>query len=401
MTFRATVRSKPLAAAIGMVLLIACSPEHAPPRSERGDTVVVRVPLGAEYPGQDASPDFLRTPEDLGVTRIQCIAALPGDGVAVFDGATPALVLVDSLGRVTSTLGREGAAPGEYRKSGGFDCLASTSQGLIALVDGHNGRIARWTLSGAILPPIPMTAVPGGMPPRLIATDTSVYLHLAVRTPRLEYKRSFDPLSWAFVQAGPSGLLGDTILPTSLWGAAASDKLFAPQQYAMPLPEQRILRASSERPHLLISEAGKRPLVIELPWSLVTVGREEAKELEAIMTYRTPPTAPVPPFPGVAQHKPHFSGVSLSNDGMIWLRRAARAERGVARRALSWAVDPPSPMREHFEPAVFFGLSVLGEFVGQLRLPHSTQAVAFGEGTVWAVTETEDGEPLLGKYRIP
>jgi hypothetical protein len=86
--------------------------------------------------------------------RISCIAILPKGRIAVLDskGLTgPTLYVLDSLGHMVLTLGREGSGPGEFRTRNLSPCLTTSRDGTLLMLDISNSRINRWKSDGTVL----------------------------------------------------------------------------------------------------------------------------------------------------------------------------------------------------------------------------------------------------------
>lgn len=383
-------------------LLAGCgSPSSHERGSRRGDTVTTVL---TQQPVIDVAtlPSVSYSIDAMDIATVGCLAALPDGRVAVLDGGGPRLLVVTpgDSGATLVTLGREGAGPGEYNRRTGFNCLASSPSGIITLLDAGNARILRWTASGRLLSQFPLSSHPGGAAPRLVPTDTSAFVHVTIRPPRPTYRRHFDPQSWAFVEVDSAGATGDTVRADISWGAEASDQSFAPVQYGLPLQAGVRLYSSSQRSAVLLVSRDGTLHLIEFPWPEISVHPDEAKELEAVMTYHSPPGSPEPPFTGIATSKAHFSEVTIAADGSIWFRRAQVSERVSPYQALPWATNPPSPVSEHREPMVYEGLDRNGRSLGAVKLPDGTQSVSFSSDHLWAVHESPTGEIGLTRWTL-
>jgi hypothetical protein len=59
---------------------------------------------------------------------------------------------------------------------------------------------------------------------------------------------------------------------------------------------------------------------------------------------------------------------------------------------------PALPPRQ---PVAFGAFQTDGTYLGELRFPPRTRALAFSETHAWGVTNDEDGVAVLTKFRIP
>ncbi|MBP7621042.1 MAG: hypothetical protein KA745_08760, partial [Gemmatimonadales bacterium] len=97
---------------------------------------------------------------------------MPDGGVVVYDAKGldgPTLFVINADGTTRRTLGRLGAGPGEYRATQLTTCLAVQADGTILFLDTGNSRIDRWSAKGEVLPAIPLSAIPVGPEPNLLA----------------------------------------------------------------------------------------------------------------------------------------------------------------------------------------------------------------------------------------
>ncbi|MES2305607.1 MAG: 6-bladed beta-propeller [Gemmatimonadota bacterium] len=376
---------------------------------------IVSVPLAAaQAPGREeghaVASEQLRVSgaadtEPFG--RIDCIAATPDGGVALFDGKGmdgPTLLLLDENGKLRRRLGRKGAGPGEYSSLQLSDCISVTADGTIVLLDRGLSRIVRWDRNGKLLPAVSVPVRPSGLPPYLVPLrDGSFYVHSVIRPPTPG--GVFDGGDYGYIHLSAAGSILDTLRPSAMALRKRGHRIGDPNVQWFPRIDGSVLEADQ-------AELGYRLRDLKGAWHPVSHPRPaipfstaELAEEAAIQEWTRLLTRGAVPAGELAETKPAFERI-FSDAGMrVWLLRRVPAEAGIPRPE----GGPPSigatprPARHLFEPPVWVRFSAKGKYEGEVRFPLESASgsafVATGN-TVWSASLSKEGEPVVIKWLI-
>ena len=375
-------------------------------RLQRGDTLVLRT----TGPGRWGPPKRAvevrrlsgpRDQEEFG--RIDCISALPDGGVVVYDAKGldgPTLFVINADGTTRRTLGRLGAGPGEYRATQLTTCLAVQADGTILFLDTGNSRIDRWGAKGEVLPAIPLSAIPVGPEPNLLAgANGSIYVRAGLGRPRRQFVPWHTDFSaFGFLHLSPSGAVLDTVHAQRTWRDYQLPREFDPWDFTLPFEDGTLFISGADRLAFLLRPRVGRDVLVEHPTDPVPVTAAERKEWTAIRGWYQGSVPP--PAPSFASTKSSFFAVARAHDGTIWLRRHVAAVRDTPREAFPGVKDPPSPIREWFEPPVFAAFLVDGTYLGEAQLPLHSRMHVFAGAFAWGIAVAPDGQETLVRWRL-
>lgn len=375
-------------------------------RMQRGDTVVLHTTGQGRWGAPKRAVEVLRVSgprgeEEFG--RIDCISALPDGGVVVYDAQGldgPMVIVINGDGTTRRTLGRVGAGPGEYRPARLSTCLAVQGDGTILFLDTGNSRIDRWSAKGEVLPAIPLsTPLVGPEPNILPGTGGSIYVRGCFGRPRRQFVPwHTDFAACSFLHISAEGTVLDTVNTRRTWSDYQVPREFDPWDITLPLEDGTLFVSAADRLAFLLRSRTGRAVLIEHPTDPVPVTAAERKEWTAIKGWYQGSVPP--PAPSFANTKSAFFAVARAHDGTIWLKRHVAAVRDTPREAFPGVKDPPSPIREWFEPPVFAAFLVDGTYLGEAQLPLHSRMHAFTGAFAWGIAVAPDGQEALVRWRL-
>ena len=201
---------------IAGALVAGCAQSADDASVRRGDTLFIQSQIEGPWGSVLArETDRITGPgAGQGFGQISCLAVGPHGQVAVFDkrsGSPEAIHLLDSSGRFTRSVGREGSGPGEYSLGVGGDCLEYTASGALALLDRGNGRLTLYPSHASQALTLPGIVASGRMPHLTSGGDNYVYVPL--RAPQRSGSLQGKHLPETFVRADPVSGDVDTLPP--------------------------------------------------------------------------------------------------------------------------------------------------------------------------------------------
>ncbi|MES2305611.1 MAG: hypothetical protein V4558_08890 [Gemmatimonadota bacterium] len=338
---------------------------------------------------------------------VDCIAALPDGGVAVFDSrglSGPALRVLDSHGVLRRSIGRQGAGPGEFGARGISGCLAARDDGSLLMLDYSNNRVNRWTANGEVLSSIPLPPGLGGPAPYLLAGPAqSVYIRVAVTRPRAGV--GMDWSAYGFVRVAADGKVLDTLPRPRSTGSNAPPRLFDPMEFILPQADGRIVRSFSDRLafDVWLPGATRAAISAERPLPATRVLPAERSELEAGLAFWTAQTKGMVPNPGVATTKSAFADMRVDLEGRLWFQRNVTAVKGAMVHPPGLPGQPAPPGQMYQVPPVFAAFDRSGAYLGEVRLPLRQAYLlnfTFAGDHVWGTFTDAEGVPVVVKWRI-
>jgi hypothetical protein len=129
---------------------------------------------------------------------------------------------------------------------------------------------------------------------------------------------------------------------------------------------------------------------------------EEKAELEAMndWQYRTQGQFMTTDKPTVRDAKGVIRGLAVGEDGRIWVRRYAPAEKGDSLPGLARQGQEPPPTRFWHEPNVHDVFEPDGTYLESVRVPPRTGLSVMRGEQVWGVREGSEGESQVVRFRI-
>ena len=385
-----------------ILALFGCS-DRGPatlPAALRDTTLVFTKGDGAWGPAYDAEIVF-RVPSTSKETTfgVAAIVARKDGGVLVVDlkGAEGRIVRAfDSTGTFERNYGREGGGPGEYNNN--RISIAEAVDGTVLVRDGARA-ISRFARNGNLLASFALGGRDNWM--GLVGANDGTILTFAGE-PQLQRNGSRPGLA-TVVRLDTTGRVIDTLRPLS-WmpGDTIPGIRVGPRQHWYPLRDGRAVIGRQDRLAVLITDArGERPPVLaELPSIEISLSSEAIAEREA-------QARQLPPSAGAVERVMRPAGyIMIDADERIWLQKMHAPYKGPARCSAyggAPAKDQPAPCIAksttyyRWSHVVF---DTIGQFLGEVRFPDGTHYTAAVRDFAWGLSESEDGELLLTRFRI-
>ncbi|MEO5800660.1 MAG: hypothetical protein ABIS00_14565 [Gemmatimonadales bacterium] len=339
--------------------------------------------------------------------RIDCIAAMPDGGVALFDGKGidgPTLLILDAQGKLRRHLGRRGAGPGEYSSSQLLDCITVTPEGTIALFDRGLSRITRWARDGKLLPTVSVPVQASGFPPYLVAVrDGSFYVHSLVSRPAPGLV--FDGAAYGYIHLDATGTILDTLRPAALAQRKQGHLIGDPFVYWFPRPDGSVVEADEATLGYRIRDVRGIWHPVSHPFTVLPFSSAERAEEAASQEWTALMTRGAVPARELATNKPAFGRIMSDPESRVWLLRRVPSVPGTPRpdQGPVSIGTTQRPVRRMSEPPVFVRFSATGKYEGEVRIPLESAwgnfFVAIGN-TVWSTGASSDGEPQVIKWRV-
>lgn len=380
-----------------------------------GDTTVVRI--------RGRMPDALvRTlvsdlrvgkeegTEEESFGRIGFVLGTADGGLLVHDTQAPAVRLFDAQGTYVRTLGGKGGGPGEYNQINGIVQLPDER---IVIWDASGSRLNFYSPSGDFQSTsrAPHT---GWFSQNMLFSDATGNLYafgILEREPT-DFTRSKN----GYVRMDGAGQVTDSI-PTILWrepipalvartegGMSAASVPFAPGNASRLRTDGGLVSGPGD-PYTLYLTGGAltKPVRIEREHQPVPVSSTEADERRAsimAMMERNQPGwkwdgAPIP------TNKPAYRGLSVGDDGRIWVLISSPAERIPADEMPPVREGaPPTPQLTTREPTVYDVFSPSGMLLGRVAPPRRTRIYGSNGRHVWGVMRDSTDVEYAVRFRV-
>ena len=387
--------------------LCACAVEAGSGgRTERlvvGDTTIVRTLAGSAWGDsvalvEELSIGTLNGPPEYEFGQVQDVAVDSSLGMYVFDGQVPALRYYDASGKLVRMLGARGSGPGEYQDAS-LGIVIRHRDGRVVMRDPRNARLNIYDTDGAPLPPVLVTS--GLFTQQATTLDTADHLYLRIMTGRPERNK---PWPIALLHLDDQGRLVDTLVPPVIADEPqeTGGTLFARAKHWAYSPLGGFVVALSDRYRIEHFRADGSVLRIERDVPPVAVHPEEKAELEAMndWRYRTQGQFMTTDKPTVPDVKGAIRGLVVAEDGRIWVRRYAAAEKGEPIPGITRPGQEPPPAQSWREPNVHDVFEPDGTFLGTVRLPPRTGLNVMRGDWIWGVREGPEGESQVVRFRI-
>jgi hypothetical protein len=387
---------------LAAALTLAACTDGGPPRSagERiviGDTTIVVAgdPVwgGAVELVEEVSFGVLEGEPEYEFGAFLELAVDAANGVYVFDGQVPALRYYDASGVYVRTLGRGGSGPGEYGDAA-LGLTVRQSDGRVVLRDARNARLNLYNPDGSHHASWPV--VSGLFTARGMSRDTADHLYLKVLTGPIVQGEEW-PIG--LLHLDTQGQIVDTLRPPILAGNPPPGEgpfdpariwEFSPlggfwigvtDQYVLEhrRPDGTVLRVTRDLEPTPLQPEERSEWIARTEWLARANGQE---------------------VPSIPAEKPLFRSMIAGEDGRLWVRLFAEAEKdrdpgGSATRE----GDGPSP-RTWREPIVYDVFEPDGTYLAQLRLPPGASLSVHRGEHVWGVRRDELGTSSVVRFRI-
>ena len=375
-------------------------------RSERivvGDTTIVRTLEGSVWSDsagleEELSIGTLNGPPEYEFGQVGDVAVDANGGVYVFDGQVPALRYFDATGRHVRTLGGKGSGPGEYQDAS-LGVVIRHRDGRVVMRDPRNARLNIYAPDGSPLPPVLVTS--GLFTAQATTLDTANHLYLRIMTGRPERNK---PWPIALLHLDDQGRIVDTLVPPIMADEPLDlgGTMFARTKHWAFSPSGGFVVALSDRYRIEHFRPDGNVLRIERDVPPVAIAPEEKAELEAMndWRYRTQGQFMTSDKPTVPDVKGVIRGLAVGEDGRIWVRRYAPAEKGDSVPGFAREGQEAPPTRFWHEPNVHDVFEPDGTFLGSVRMPPRTGLSVMRGDQVWGVREGPEGENQVVRFRI-
>jgi hypothetical protein len=347
---------------------------------------------------EELSIGALNGPPEYEFGQLGDVAVDANGGLYVFDGRVPALRNYDASGRYVRMLGGKGAGPGEYQDAS-LGVVIRHRDGRVVMRDPRNARLNIYAPDGSPLPPV---AVISGLHSQQATTlDTADHMYLRILTGQPERNK---PWPIALLHLDDQGRIVDTLVPPVLEGEAqaSGSTLFGRVKHWSFSPLGGFVVALSDRYRIEHFRADGSVLRIERAAPPVAIHPEEKAELEAMndWRYRTQGQFMTTDKPTVPDVKGVIRDLAVGDDGRIWVRRYAPAEKGDSVPGVARQGQEPAPTRFWHEPNVHDVFEPDGKFLGSVRMPPRTALSVMRGDQVWGVREGPEGESQVVRFRI-
>jgi hypothetical protein len=375
-------------------------------RSERivvGDTTIVRTLEGSVWGDsvtlvEAVSIGTLNGPPEYEFGQVQDVSVDASGGVYVFDGHVPALRYFDAACQYVRTLGGKGAGPGEYQDAS-LGVVSRHRDGRVVMRDPRNARLNVYHPDGSAMPPVLVTS--GLFTAQATTLDTADHLYLRIMTGRPERNK---PWPIALLHLDDQGVIVDTLVPPVLAEESLElgATLFPRTKHWAFSPFGGFVVALSDRYRIEHFRGDGTVLRIEREVAPVMIQAEEKAELGAMndWRYRTQGQFMTTDKPTVPDAKGVIRGLAVGEDGRIWVRRYAPAEKGDSIPGFARQGQEPAPTRFWHEPNVHDVFEPDGTYLGSVRLPQRMGLSVMRGEQVWGVREGSEGESQVVRFRI-
>ena len=390
-----------LAAVAASLTLAVCADGELPrPSGERiviGDTTI--VPAGDPVWGdivelvEEMSFGVLEGEPEYEFGAFLELAVDASNGVYVFDGQVPALRYYDASGVYVRTLGRGGSGPGEYGDAA-LGLTVRQGDGRVVLRDARNARLNVYDVDGS---PHASWPVAGGLfTARAMTRDTADHLYLKVLTGPIVQGQDW-PIG--LLQLDAEGQIVDTLSPPILAenpppGEGPFDPAriweFSPlggfwvgvtDQYVLEhrRPDGTVLRVTRDLEPIPLQPEERSEWLARSEWQARANGQE---------------------VPSIPNRKPLYRSMIAGEDGRLWVRLFAEAEKTEDPGSSAPRGGDGPPPRTWREPGVYDVFESDGVYLGQVRLPPGASLSVRRGDHVWGVRRDDVGTPSVVRFRI-
>lgn len=368
------------------------------------DTVRVRADVPPAWGSnvrlvQELVVGRLDGPPEYALGRIYQAAVEPGGAFYLFDANDTQIRRYDAKGLFTGRIGRKGGGPGEYQTVGG---MAVDAKGRLVVFDPGSRRISHFGPDGKLLDE--MTLNRGAFDYFYLDSAGRMYFMVTAGGRMMEGAGA----EQQYLRLSPDGKVLDSIpFPRLTAGTpprrgfvlSTSDGMrysFTDQNLVAPYLAGGLLAARSLAYRVIVTDGGRRVLVIERPQPPVALGAEErAQWLEWADSMQLRGRGGQYEIP---RTKPFIRGLRSDHLGRIWVEVYSEAEKRLnlpekrpdgGKQILRW--------RERTTYDVF---STTGQYLGRVALPAESVLLAIQGNRIYTRGRGPDDEERVVVYRV-
>jgi hypothetical protein len=334
--------------------------------------------------------------------RIHAATAAPNGDFYLFDSNDRQLRRYDRAGKFLNLVGKRGGGPGEYQYVAGMDI---TRDGLLVIKDPENSRVTYFHPDGKVQRDFPVLRF--GFYGTNFVTDTAglVYMVVSVGAAMTEGPGSRQQ----FLRLKPDGMIHDSIAlpdrygprdaPRPFW-LSTSDGMrwnFTPQQLSAAYVPGGIVSGQTHAYRFVITQPGKRPLVVERRHTPLPLGEEEREDwMKWVEYFRTRPGGRGATYE-LPNTKPAIRELRSDHLGRIWVEVFVKAEKRNEPPRPAGDVRPVLTWKERTTYDVF---APGGEYLGRIGLPAQSTVLAIRDNRLITLTRGPDGEERIVVFRL-
>jgi hypothetical protein len=346
--------------------------------------------------------------------------AVGADGtVWVWDGATPALWLLDANGTSLRRIGRPGSGPGEYRNA---NSIAVARDGALVMWDDGNARLTIYNPDGTYRSSPPLTFSDCCGLPVVIDTQNRIWL---TSHPRMigGKEKGIDPAEMSkpgdigYFRYDSTGSLIDTVIAPTLPGADVLVTALHVSRTGIGGSAQQVPYGTYPRHE--VSPLGHIVSTMSRPYAVHT--QSEGKQVRVTREFVPPPVSEEERAqrraniehrmrrvkadfrwnaPEIPREKPPVSDIAVGLEGRIWVQLSVESE--------GYEPDPPVETREPSPPPVAFRAREKrwevfepdGRYLGRVVAPRQVSVFVRRGNQVWGVVRDETDLPVIVRMRI-
>ena len=348
---------------------------------------------------QELAVGRLDGPPEYALGRIFQAAVEPGGAFYLFDANDTQIRRYDAKGIFTGRIGRKGGGPGEYQTVGG---MAVDRRGRLVVFDPGSRRISHFGPDGNLLDE--MTLHRGAFNDFVLDSAGRMYFIVGAGGRLMEGPGA----QQQYLRLSPEGKVLDSIPfprltagtpPMRGFALSTSDGMrynFTDQNLVAPYLAGGLLAARSLAYRVIVTDGGRRVLVIERSQRPVALGAEErAQWLEWADTMQLRGRGGQYDIP---RTKPFIRRLRSDHLGRIWVEVYSEAEKRLnlpekrpdgGKQILRW--------RERSTYDVF---SATGQYLGRVALPAETVLLAVQGNRPYTRGRGPDDEERVVVYRM-